>query len=151
MEIRQSYDCLISTMGSPTLIRQHLYIESGPWCSDCPELHDLFIDFEVSARTCAFYSLFINIHSWCCCSYRKQVWHWWITLFLKKKTALALFKVLPHIFPNYSSELSCQQDMFYHYTSHSCTLLQHFLSHTEARRCMYMPVNSVIIRSGYYA
>ena len=30
MEIRRSYDCLISTMGFPTLIRRHLYIESGP-------------------------------------------------------------------------------------------------------------------------
>ena len=30
MEIRQSYNCLISTMGVPILIRWHLYIESGP-------------------------------------------------------------------------------------------------------------------------
>ena len=30
MEIRQSYDCLISTMGFPILVRWHLYIESGP-------------------------------------------------------------------------------------------------------------------------
>ena len=30
MEIRRSYDRLISTMGFPILVRQHLYIESGP-------------------------------------------------------------------------------------------------------------------------
>ena len=30
VEIRQSYDCLISTMGFP-IQRQHLYIESRPW------------------------------------------------------------------------------------------------------------------------
>ena len=30
MEIRRSYDPLISTMGFPILIRLHLYIESGP-------------------------------------------------------------------------------------------------------------------------
>ena len=30
MEIRQSYDRLISTMGFPILVRCHLYIESGP-------------------------------------------------------------------------------------------------------------------------
>ena len=30
MEIRRSYDRLISTMGFPILLRQHLYIESGP-------------------------------------------------------------------------------------------------------------------------
>ena len=31
MEIRRSYDRLISTMGFPILVRRHLYIESGPW------------------------------------------------------------------------------------------------------------------------
>ena len=31
MEIRQSYDRLISTMGFPILVRRHLYTESGPW------------------------------------------------------------------------------------------------------------------------
>ena len=31
VEIRRSYDRLISTMGSPIPVRQHLYIESGPW------------------------------------------------------------------------------------------------------------------------
>ena len=30
MEIRRSYDRLISTMGFPILVRLHLYIESGP-------------------------------------------------------------------------------------------------------------------------
>ena len=30
MEIRRTYDRLISTMGFPILIRRHLYIESGP-------------------------------------------------------------------------------------------------------------------------
>ena len=30
VEIRRSYDRLISTMGFPILVRQHLYIESGP-------------------------------------------------------------------------------------------------------------------------
>ena len=30
MEIRRSYDRLISTMGFPILVRHHLYIESGP-------------------------------------------------------------------------------------------------------------------------
>ena len=32
MEIRRSYDRLISTMGFPILVRYKLYIESGPWC-----------------------------------------------------------------------------------------------------------------------
>ena len=32
MEIRRSYDRLISTMGFPILVRRHLYIESVPWC-----------------------------------------------------------------------------------------------------------------------
>ena len=31
MEIRRSYDRLISTMGFPILVRWHIYIESGPW------------------------------------------------------------------------------------------------------------------------
>ena len=33
VEIRQSYDRLISTMGFPTLIRWHIYIEPGPMLS----------------------------------------------------------------------------------------------------------------------
>ena len=32
MEIRRSYDRLISTVGFPILVRWHIYIESGPWC-----------------------------------------------------------------------------------------------------------------------
>ena len=31
MEIRRSYNRLISTMGYPIVVRQHIYIESGPW------------------------------------------------------------------------------------------------------------------------
>ena len=31
VEIRRSYDRLISTMGFPILVRWHLYIELGPW------------------------------------------------------------------------------------------------------------------------
>ena len=31
VEIRRSYDRLISTMGFSILVRRHLYIESGPW------------------------------------------------------------------------------------------------------------------------
>ena len=31
VEIRRSYDRLISTMAFPILVRCHLYIESGPW------------------------------------------------------------------------------------------------------------------------
>ena len=31
VEIRRSFDCLISTMGFTILVRWHLYIESGPW------------------------------------------------------------------------------------------------------------------------
>ena len=41
MEIRRSYDPLISTMGFPILIRRHLYIESGPWTPVCPCWHIL--------------------------------------------------------------------------------------------------------------
>ena len=32
MEIRRSYDRLISTVGFPILVRRHLYIEPGPCC-----------------------------------------------------------------------------------------------------------------------
>ena len=34
VEIRRSYDRLISTMGFPILVRRHIYIESGPWLSE---------------------------------------------------------------------------------------------------------------------
>ena len=39
MEIRRSYDRLISTMGFPILVRLHLYIESGPWSTDVASNH----------------------------------------------------------------------------------------------------------------
>ena len=49
MEIRRSYDRLISPMGFPILVRLHLYIESGRWwietpCYSCdiPLIFDLF-------------------------------------------------------------------------------------------------------------
>ena len=37
MEIRRSYDRLISTMGFPILVRWDLYIESGPWVLSAPD------------------------------------------------------------------------------------------------------------------
>ena len=44
MEIRRSYDRLISTMRFPILIR-HLYIESGPWGWLCLLLITTFLKF----------------------------------------------------------------------------------------------------------
>ena len=41
MEIRLSYDRLISTMGFPILVRQYLYIESGPRVSLHRHFHEL--------------------------------------------------------------------------------------------------------------
>ena len=41
MEIRRSYDRLISTMGFPILVRQHLYIESGGRFKETYELLNL--------------------------------------------------------------------------------------------------------------
>ena len=47
VEIRRSYNRLISTMGSPILVRRHLYIESGPRSSTAKilPLHDEWILF----------------------------------------------------------------------------------------------------------
>ena len=39
VEIRWSYDHLISTMGFPMLVRRHLYIESGPWYNNAIALY----------------------------------------------------------------------------------------------------------------
>ena len=36
VEIRRSWDHLISTMGFPILVRWHLYIEWAPWCTCSP-------------------------------------------------------------------------------------------------------------------
>ena len=40
VEIRRSYDRLISTMGFAILVRRHLYIESGPWFPGLTRLCD---------------------------------------------------------------------------------------------------------------
>ena len=53
VEIRRSYDRLISTMGFAILVRWHLYIESGPWCFlilNCMMHHQLHI---VAGACCA--------------------------------------------------------------------------------------------------
>ena len=39
MELRRSYDHLISTMGFPIMVRRHLYIESGPWVKPTNQWH----------------------------------------------------------------------------------------------------------------
>ena len=44
MEIRRSYDHLVSTMGFPILARRYLYIESGP----CLLQHNLIVHFSFS-------------------------------------------------------------------------------------------------------
>ena len=49
MEIRGSYDPLISTMGFPMLVRRHLYIESGPRASQNTTVHGLLIWAVLSA------------------------------------------------------------------------------------------------------
>ena len=55
MEIRRSYDRLLSTMGFPILVRWHLYIESGPWshqpeCRHISKYHHITDNFLFSAR-----------------------------------------------------------------------------------------------------
>ena len=50
VEIRRSYDRLISTMGFPILVRWHLYIESGPWCQRCPWHRILKISYDTLDR-----------------------------------------------------------------------------------------------------
>ena len=47
MEIRRSYDRLISTMGFPILVRRHLYIESAP-CTQFPQF--ILTDFCWTTR-----------------------------------------------------------------------------------------------------
>ena len=48
VEIRRSYDRLISTMGFPIPVRRHLYIESGPWSlQQVWERENTFIVFRI--------------------------------------------------------------------------------------------------------
>ena len=68
MEIRRSYDRLISTMGFPILVRQHLYIESGPRTWRSHYIPQKSVD--VITHPCLYFSLSllvkgpldINIH-----------------------------------------------------------------------------------------
>ena len=48
MPLWRSYDCLISTMGFPILVRQHLYIESGPRSSAAMVLTKLAQNIQVT-------------------------------------------------------------------------------------------------------
>ena len=62
VEIRRSYDRLISTMGFPIPVRRHLYIESGPWWLMMASFLVVYIVEETGASppcerfstTCAF-------------------------------------------------------------------------------------------------
>ena len=79
VEIRRSYDRLISTMGFPIPVRRHLYIELGPWSStrtDFNYLHHLSAEklediniFSWSLKTIQHVNLLAP---------RKAIWHHWI-------------------------------------------------------------------------
>ena len=57
VEIRWSYDRLISTMGFPVLVRQHLYIESGPWSLSL----EVAVKYVYRARTYLFITMPTNV------------------------------------------------------------------------------------------
>ena len=50
MEIRRSQDHLISAMGFPVLVRQHLYIESGPRAINKGLLDEYLTDIYLPLR-----------------------------------------------------------------------------------------------------
>ena len=84
MEIRRSYDRLISTMGFPILVRRHLYIESGPRLS----AHNLpVVPSSVVALTQAAYThltntpgiIFIN---WCICDVHQLIFSLYVLCIL---------------------------------------------------------------------
>ena len=56
MEIRRSYDRLISTMGFPILVRCHLYTESGPWTLS--DKSNVIIVFSIYFQSGSYW--------WCC-------------------------------------------------------------------------------------
>ena len=65
MEIRRSYDRLISTIGFPILVRWHLYIEQGPShmkaCLQSITWESIFVSTDASMTRGTLYSV---IHSW---------------------------------------------------------------------------------------
>ena len=59
MEIRRSYDCLISTLGFPILVRWHLYIESGPRASfQYKDHHSVYRDSHYKDKTIVLYHFY---------------------------------------------------------------------------------------------
>ena len=56
VEIRRSYDRLISTMGFPIPVRRHLYIESGPW--------SISLKVFPSQCKCKWKCFLMSFHSW---------------------------------------------------------------------------------------
>ena len=59
MEIRWSYGRLFSTVGFPILVRQHLYIESGPWL--CTHASVNLVTMVPGHVICLFMTCLFNI------------------------------------------------------------------------------------------
>ena len=68
VEIRRSYDRLISTMGFPILVRRHLYIDSGPrwyyilsvvWICHCWDKVDMVF---ISLQYCTHHIWYQTLH-----------------------------------------------------------------------------------------
>ena len=75
VEIRRSYDRLISTMGFPILVRCHLYIESGPRChpnwyeirvGEFLTTHRISVTFNSGINTCASWHHKQDTCTWLC-------------------------------------------------------------------------------------
>ena len=88
VEIRRSYDRLISTMGFPILVRLHLYIELGPcthpFTPSCPNNTWYLVNgYFLLASMFPTSIWLLNGMVFCCCqSYlHKLIWWWGIACF----------------------------------------------------------------------
>ena len=79
VEIRRSYDRLISTMGFPILVRQHLHMKSGPECYDCDmdavsKLYHLYIFIQSGMLSTALYDDVLSLTGSVC----KLIYSLWV-------------------------------------------------------------------------
>ena len=89
MEVRQSYDCLISIMGFPLLVRWHLYTESGPrGCLNIKMLSYQYRDPNVKDKMVSRHG---NPHTW-----ERRSLYWVRTQIARWMISVVGWDFLPH-------------------------------------------------------
>ena len=111
MEIRRSYDRLISTMGFPILVIRHLYIDIGTW--SVRQCHIMALT-TVTNRSLMSCQLLINkVDEYCVVHYSHALFHHYhFIIIIKCHSRLDLYQLYRQI----ESKMLCDASVYYNTT-----------------------------------